>query len=236
MRAVADAKLTDMRILVVEDDEALGRAMAQSLVHAGYATDLVTNVADALHALSVEHFDALVLDLGLPDGDGYDVVRHLRQQGKSLPVLILTARDAVEDRVQGLDLGADDYVVKPIALAELQARLRALIRRSSGGSSPSLNLGRLQLDTLGRRAYLEGDALDLSAREWSVLEYLATHCRRIVSKEQLIQAITAWDRELSANAIEAYVHRVRGKIEGSGVVIRTVRGLGYMLEEVEDAH
>lgn len=210
--------------------------MAQSLAHAGYATDLIANVAAALHALAVEHFDAIVLDLGLPDGDGYEVVRHLRQHGKSLPVLILTARDAVEDRVQGLDLGADDYVVKPIAMAELQARLRALIRRSSGGSGPRFNIGRLELDTPGKRAYLAGQALDLSAREWSVLEYLATHSRRIVSKEQLIQAITAWDQELSANAIEAYVHRVRNKIEGSGVVIRTVRGLGYLLEEPEDAH
>jgi two-component system OmpR family response regulator len=224
-----------MRILVVEDDETLGRAMVQSLAHAGYATDLMTNVADALHALSVENFDAIVLDLGLPDRDGYDVVRHLRQHGKSLPVLILTARDAVEDRVQGLDLGADDYVVKPIAMAELQARLRALIRRSSGASSPRLTIGRLELDTPGKRAYLEGRSLDLSAREWSVLEYLATHSKRIVSKEQLIQAITAWDQELSANAIEAYVHRVRGKIEGSGTIIRTVRGLGYMLEEPDDA-
>lgn len=224
-----------MRILVVEDDITLGTAMLQSLVHAGYATDRVTNVADALHVLAVENFDALVLDLGLPDGDGYDVVRYLRKHGLALPVLILTARDAVEDRVQGLDLGADDYVVKPIAMAELQARLRALIRRSTGASNPRLNLGRLELDTPGKRAYVAGQALDLSSREWSVLEYLATHSRRIVSKDQLIQAITAWDQELSANAIEAYVHRVRVKIEGSGVVIRTVRGLGYMLEETENA-
>lgn len=225
-----------MRILVVEDDETLGTAMAKSLAHAGYATDLTVNVADALHALSVENFDAMVLDLGLPDRDGYDVVRHLRQRGISMPVLILTARDAVEDRVQGLDLGADDYVVKPIAMTELQARLRALIRRSSGASSPRFKIARLELDTSGKRAYHGAHPLDLSAREWSVLEYLATHSRRIVSKDQLIQAITAWDHELSANAIEAYVHRVRGKIEGSGVVIRTIRGLGYMLDEIEDAH
>jgi two-component system OmpR family response regulator len=224
-----------MRILLVEDDETLGAAMAQSLTHAGYATDLASNVADALHALSMENYDAIVLDLGLPDRDGYEVVRHLRQHGKSLPVLILTARDAVEDRVQGLDLGADDYVVKPIAMAELQARLRALIRRSSGASSPRFTIGKLELDTPGKRVYLAGQALDLSAREWSVLEYLATHSRRIISKEQLIQAITAWDQELSGNAIEAYIHRVRAKIEGSGVVIRTVRGLGYMLEETDDA-
>lgn len=235
MRTLADVKLT-MRILIVEDDEILGRSMAQSLTHGGYAADLVGSVADALHALSVENFDALILDLGLPDRDGYEVVRSLRLRGLSLPVLILTARDAVEDRIQGLDLGADDYVVKPIAMAELQARLRALIRRSSGASSPRFKIGQLELDTLGKRAYLKEHALELSAREWSVLEYLSTHSRRIISKEQLIQAITAWDQELSANAIEAYVHRVRGKIEGSGVVIRTVRGLGYMLEEFDNAH
>ena len=210
--------------------------MMQSLGHAGYAAELTTEIVDALHLLSVENFDALVLDLGLPDGDGYDVVRYLRKMGKALPVLILTARDAVEDRVQGLDLGADDYVVKPVAMAELQARLRALIRRSSGASSPRVDLGRLVLDMPGKRAYLAGLALDLSAREWSVLEYLATHSRRIVSKEQLIQAITTMDQELSANAIEAYVHRVRRKIEGSGIIIRTIRGLGYMLEEPENAY
>lgn len=235
VRGLADANLTTMRILVVEDDESLGNAMTQSLILADYAADYVGNVKNALHALSVEHFDALVLDLGLPDGDGYEVVRHLRRHGKLLPVLILTARDAVEDRVQGLDLGADDYLVKPVAMAELQARIRALIRRTSGTASPRFCIGQLELDTVGKQAYLKGSPLDLSAREWSVLEYLATHARRIVSKEQLIQAITSWEQELSANAIEAYVYRVRGKIEGSGTSIRTVRGLGYMLEEAEGA-
>ncbi|NNM69243.1 MAG: response regulator transcription factor [Gallionella sp.] len=222
-----------MRILIVEDDKTMAQAMAQSLTHAGFAADVVGNVADALHALSVENFDALVLDLGLPDRDGYEIVRHLRRRNLSIPVLILTARDAVEDRVQGLNLGADDYVVKPIAMAELQARVRALIRRSSGTSGPCFRIAKLELDPLGKRVSLDGQSLDLSAREWSVLEYLAMHSRRIISKEQLIQAITAWDKDLSANAIEAYVHRVRVKIEGSGVVIRTVRGLGYMLEEAD---
>ena len=223
-----------MRILVVEDDKTLGGAMKQSLIHAGYAADLVSTVADALHVLAVERFDALVLDLGLPDRDGYEVVRYLRQHRKYLPVLILTARDAVEDRVQGLDLGADDYVVKPIAMVELQARVRALIRRASGIGSPRFSIGRLELDTVAKQAYLKGKSLDLSGREWSVLEYLATHARRIVSKEQLLQAISGWDHDLSANAIEAYVHRVRAKIEGSEAVIRTVRGLGYMLENAND--
>ncbi len=225
-----------MRILLVEDDKTLGEAMAKSLIHAGYATDWVETAAAALHALSVENFDAMVLDIGLPDRDGYEVVRHIRQQGKLLPVLMLTARDAVEDRVQGLDLGADDYVVKPIAMAELHARVRALIRRRAGIASACFRIGRLELDAVGRRAHLDGRPLDLSAREWEVLEYLSTHDKRIVSKDQLIQAIAGWDQELSPNAIEAYVYRVRSKIENSGVVIRTVRGLGYMLEEVEDAH
>ncbi|MDE1941909.1 MAG: response regulator transcription factor [Betaproteobacteria bacterium] len=223
-----------MRILVVEDDRTLGKAMSASLEHAGFAVDWVHGIAAAQHMLGSEHFDAIVLDLGLPDGDGYVVVRALRQKGVTLPVLILTARDAVEDRVQGLDLGADDYIVKPVAMAELQARLRALIRRSAGTGSARFSIGALTLDTAGRRAFLQEQPLDLSGREWGVLEYLATHARRIVSKEQLIQALTSLGQDLSENAIEAYVHRLRGKIEGSGTVIRTVRGLGYMLEQSDE--
>ncbi len=209
--------------------------MSASLAHGGFAVDWVDRVGDALHLLGGERFDAVVLDLGLPDRDGYDVVRALRKRGQTLPVLILTARDAVEDRVQGLDLGADDYIVKPVAMAELQARLRALIRRSAGSAGSSrFNIGTLEIDTAGKRAFLMGQPLDLSGREWGVLEYLAVHTRRIVSKEQLIQALTGLGQELSENAIEAYVHRVRGKIEGSGTVIRTVRGLGYMLEKIDE--
>ncbi|NDU91267.1 MAG: response regulator transcription factor [Ferrovum sp.] len=224
-----------MRILIVEDDLTLGKAMSASLTHAGFAVDVAGNVKDALHLLAAENFDAIVLDLGLPDRDGYDIVRQLRQSGRLLPVLILTARDAVEDRVQGLDLGADDYIVKPIAMAELQARLRALIRRSFGTGSSRFSVGGLELDTAGKRAYLMGQSLELSGREWGVLEYLATHTRRIVSKEQLIQAITGLGQELSENAIEAYVHRLRSKIDGSGTIIRTVRGLGYMLEKIDES-
>jgi two-component system, OmpR family, response regulator len=224
-----------LRILLVEDDEMLGEAIARSLTQAGYAADWVQRADVALHALAVENFDLLVLDIGLPDQNGYEIVRHLRRRGQMLPVLILTARDAVEDRVLGLDLGADDYVVKPIAMAELHARIRALIRRRAGIASSCFRIGRLELDTAGKRASLDGRSLDLSGREWGVLEYLSSHDKRIVSKEQLIQAIAGWGQELSGNAIEAYVHRVRAKIEHSGVVIRTVRGLGYMLEESGDA-
>ena len=223
-------------VIVIEDDTNVRTSLVRALEGFGHAVVGADTAMAGLQSVVAMKPDVIVLDLGLPDRDGYEVVRSLRQRHLTLPVLILTARDAVEDRIQGLDLGADDYVEKPVAMAELQARLRALIRRSTGTGSPIFSIGMLELDTLGKRVYLHGGSLELSAREWSVLEYLATHSRRIVSKEQLIQAITAWDQELSANAIEAYVHRVRVKIEGSGVVIRTVRGLGYMLEEIDHAH
>ncbi|MDB6063622.1 MAG: response regulator [Verrucomicrobiaceae bacterium] len=224
-----------MRILVVEDDKALGAAITKSLQQAGFAVDWVETARTALQFLTLENFDLLLLDLGLPDSDGYTVVRKLRESGKSLPILILTARDALDDRVRGLDQGADDYVVKPIAMPELHARVRALLRRRMTGGNPSITLKKLVLDTVGRRAYVESRSIDLTAREWSVLEYLVGNSGRIVSKDQLIQAIASWDRELSQNAIEAYVHRIRGKIEGSEVVIKTVRGLGYLLEEPTNA-
>jgi len=219
-----------MRILLVEDDKALGATVAEALTLSGNATDWVTTAAHALHSLNIEHFDLLVLDLGLPDRDGFDVIREIRRAGKSLPILILTARDAVESRVKGLDLGADDYLVKPVAMAEVCARARALLRRGKSGD-PRITIGNLELDTIGKIAFINQQPLELSAREWSVLEYLATHCDKIISKEQLIQAITNMDQELSANAIEAYVHRLRNKLDGSHITIRTVRGLGYMLSE-----
>ena len=220
-----------MRILLVEDDDALGQAVLRALQHEGYATDLVRTGTAGLHALQLEHFDLLLLDLGLPDMDGTDVIRVVRQRKLTLPIMILTARDAVESRVQALDLGADDYMIKPVEIAELCARIRALVRRRSGNASPRLQLGQLELDLASKQAFAHGRALDCSAREWSVLEYLALHTGQIISKEQLIQAIANWDQTLSANAIEAYVHRVRTKLGDCGVVIRTVRGFGYMLNE-----
>jgi two-component system OmpR family response regulator len=219
-----------MRILLVEDDLTLRTTMKDSLFSGGFAVDAAASIGEALALLGSESFDAVVLDLGLPDGNGYAVLRHLRQHNNPLPVLILTARDAVEDRVAGLDLGADDYVVKPIALSELQARLRALIRRSFGKSDPLLKLGNLALDTVGKRLQVDGVPQDISAREWAVLEYLVAHAGRIVSKEQMIQAITSLEEDISANAIEAYVSRLRVKLTSAGVAIRTVRGLGYMME------
>ena len=222
-----------MRILLVEDDQSLGQAVLRSLQNAGYAADLVDTGKAALHALDVEHFDLLLLDLGLPDCDGCDVVRELRQRQIPLPILILSARDAVESRIQALDLGADDYMIKPVELSELGARIRALLRRHAGSAAPQLILGRLVLDLTSKQAFVDSNRLDYSAREWSVLEYLALHAGQVISKEQLIQAIANWDQALSANAIEAYVHRVRNKLGNCGVTIRTVRGFGYMLSEIE---
>ena len=220
-----------MRILVVEDDEMLGIAVAQTLQAAGYVADRVELAEHALHALQAEHFDLVILDLGLPDRDGYDVLRFLRQQKAEHLVLILTARDTLEDRVSGLNLGADDYLVKPVAMVELVARVGALLRRRNSASNTRLQLGRLELDMVGKRGYCDGELVEFSAREWSVLECLVGSVGRILSKEQLIQSITGWGQELSHNAIEAYVHRLRSKVEPAGIVIRTVRGLGYVIEE-----
>lgn len=220
-----------MRILIVEDDKTLGAAIATSLRREGYAVDWVETASAALQCATIEHFDLLLLDLGLPDSDGHAVVRALRENGQQLPVLILTARDRLDDRVQGLDEGADDYVIKPIAMLELHARIRALLRRRMNNANPRVVMGMLELDTVGKRAFVNSVSIDLSAREWSVLEYLVGRAGKIVSKDQLIQAITDWQSDLSQNAIEAYVHRVRSKIEGSSVTIRTVRGLGYLLDE-----
>lgn len=220
-----------MRILILEDDKILGAMIAKSLRQNGFAVDWAETAGAALQCLTVERFDLLILDLGLPDSDGHSVVRKLRQLGQSLPVLILTARDALDERVKGLDQGADDYVIKPIAMPELHARVRALLRRRMNNANPQVTVGKLVIDTVGKRAYIGSRNIELSAREWSVLEYLVGNSGRIVSKDQLIQAIAGWDKELTQNAIEAYVHRIRAKIEGSDITIRTVRGLGYMLEE-----
>ncbi len=220
-----------MRILLVEDDHELGAAMREALVLAGYTTDWVKTAGYALHALKFEHFDLLVLDLGLPDCDGTEIIRTLRSLRKTLPILILTARDSLESRIIGLDLGGDDYVVKPVAMAELCARIRALLRRNAAEGSSLWRLGRLELDIAGKIARIGNENLELTAREWSLLAYLAGSSGRIVSKEQLIQGIGGWDQELSPNAIEACVHRVRSKLTHAGVNIRTVRGLGYMLSE-----
>lgn len=220
-----------MRILIVEDDTTLAAGIARILEAEGWAVDIVRSGEQATLASQVERFDLLILDIGLPGIDGFEVLRRLRTQGRAVPVLILTARDAIDDRVRGLDQGADDYMAKPFAMSELAARVRALIRRSQSQSGPRMVHGPLVLDATARRAYLNDQPLELAAREWAVLEVLLARVEKVVSKEAIIQAVANWGDDLSQNAIEVYVSRLRAKLEPAGIHIRTVRGFGYMIEE-----
>ena len=220
-----------MRILIVEDDPVLADGLTRSLRATDYAVDCVGDGSEADHVLAAQNYDLVILDLGLPKLDGFEVLRRLRRRSSRVPVLVLTARDALDDRVRGLDLGADDYLTKPFDLPELEARLRALIRRGQSGGSSLITHGALALDTAGRRATLGGEPLELSARELGVLEVLMLRSGRVVNKEQLAEQLYGWDEEVGANAIEVYVHRLRKKLEPVGVTIRTIRGLGYLLEK-----
>jgi two-component system OmpR family response regulator len=220
-----------MRVLIVEDDPVLADGLTRSLRHSDYAVDCATDGEQADHVLTAQNYDLVILDLGLPGLDGFEVLKRLRRRGAAVPVLVLTARDALADRVKGLDLGADDYLTKPFDLPELEARARALIRRGQSGGSSLLVHGTLTLDTSGRRATLGGAPLELSARELGVLEVLMLRSGRVVNKEQLAEQLYGWDDEVGSNAIEVYVHRLRKKLEPAGVAIRTIRGLGYLLEK-----
>ena len=219
-----------MRILLIEDDALLADGLARALRHSGYVVDLADNGQLADKLLADNTYELAILDLGLPGLDGGEVLCRLRSRQQKTPVLVLSARLAVEERVRVLDLGADDYVVKPVRLDELEARVRALIRRGQGAAVPDLMLGRLRLDTVGKRAWLDDKALDLNAREWAALAFLTSRVNRIVSKEQLIQALYDWQDDISANAIEKLLSRLRSKLEVAGITIRTVRGLGYRFE------
>jgi two-component system, OmpR family, response regulator len=220
-----------MRVLIVEDDPVLADGLTRSLRGSDYAVDCVSDGGEADHVLTAQNYDLVILDIGLPRLDGYEVLRRLRRRGSKTPVLILTARDALDDRVKGLDLGGDDYITKPFDLPELEARVRALIRRGQSGGGSVLSHGTLTLDTVGRRATLSGEPLDLSARELGVLEVLMLRSGRVVNKDQLAEQLYGWDEEVGPNAIEVYVHRLRRKLEPAGVTIRTIRGLGYLLEK-----
>ena len=220
-----------MRILIAEDDAIMADGLTRSLRQAGYVVDRVGTGLEADSAVTRGEFDLMILDLGLPKMGGLEVLRRLRARQSRLPVLILTALDGVNDRVRGLDLGADDYLAKPFALNELEARVRALTRRGSAGVSSVLQHGELSYDQVGRVTEIHGKPLDLSARETGVLEILLQRVGRIVSKEQLVERLCEWGEEVSTNAIEVYVHRLRKKLEAGGVRIVTVRGLGYCLEK-----
>jgi two-component system OmpR family response regulator len=224
-----------MRILIAEDDSILTDGLTRSLRQHGYAVDTVTDGIAADAALMAQEFDLLILDLGLPRLSGLDVLSRLRARQSRLPVLILTAADSIEQRVNGLDHGADDYMAKPFSLSELEARVRALARRGAGGGGTLLRHGKLEFDQTGRVASVNDQPLELSAREISLLEILLTRSGRMVSKTQIVDHLCEWGEEVSSNAIEVYVHRLRKKLEDSGVKIATVRGLGYCLEREPSA-
>ena len=227
-----------MRILLVEDDAELGGAVSASLKREHYALDWVTDGVAAAAALSTSEYDLMILDLGLPKLSGLNVLKQLRGRGESqraLPVLVTTAMDAVNDRVEGLDAGADDYLVKPFALDELHARVRALIRRRNAASSSIIEHGNLSFDLTSRQAAAAGVPLELSVREAGILEVLLLRAGRAVTKEQLLEKLCAWDSDISLNAIEVYVHRLRKKLEPAGVQVRTFRGLGYCIDKVRSA-
>ena len=219
-----------MRLLLVEDDVMVASGIKLGLCDAGYAVDWVGSAERALDAAQAAAFDVAVIDIGLPKMDGLTLTSALRAAGHAFPVLILTARDALQDRVQGLDLGADDYMLKPFELPELLARLRALLRRSQAATSAVLTFGALEMDTAYRQARLAGAPLELGPREWTVLEYLLLQAPKPAAKDKLLQALTGWDKEITPNAIEVYVSRLRGKLEPAGIVLRAIRGFGYRLE------
>ena len=222
-----------MRLLIVEDNVELSRLVASGLMAAGYAADIVGNVMEARDALRSVNYAAMILDLGLPDGDGLSVLSELRRRADPLPVLVLTARNGLQDRVSGLRSGADDYLAKPFALEELVARLEAILRRPGQLLGASLNLGNLVFDTESRQVFIDGEPRVLSARETSVLEILLRRQGRVVPKKNVEDHIFGLEGEVASNAVEVYVSRLRKQLteHGAKVVIHTIRGVGYMMAE-----
>jgi two-component system OmpR family response regulator len=223
-----------MRILLIEDDELVADAIVRGLSLAGFTVDHSGSAESGRAALSAEHFDLAVVDIGLPGADGLSLLGALRQQGTVMPVLVLTARDTLADKIRAFDLGADDFLMKPFEQAELAARCRALIRRASLSPTGIVRLGRLTIDLNGHQLQIDAQPVELTRREWLVLESLAHNLGRIVTKDRLLQALAGWEQDLTPNAVETHVSRLRGKL-GSAAVIRTVRGLGYRLDDSAEA-
>ncbi|MFY9514064.1 MAG: response regulator transcription factor [Rubrivivax sp.] len=222
-----------MRILLVEDDRALSLGIRHALEHEGWRVDVLADGEQALgEGLTGQH-ELAVLDLGLPRRDGLSVLRHWRAQGSRMPVLLLTARDELVDRVQGLDAGADDYLVKPFDLPELLARLRALKRRAAGRVGETLALGELELDLSERELRFRGERVGLSPRELALTELLMQRAGRVVSKDSIVARLSSWEADFSENSVEVYVHRLRKRFAELGAVIKTVRGFGYVLEAAD---
>lgn len=216
-----------MRLLVVEDDPLLGDAIQAGLKQAGYAVDWVNDGLKADHALATEAYVAMVLDLGLPRLSGLEVLSRLRQRKSVLPVLILTARDTVEERIQGLDQGADDYLIKPFDLGELAARLRALIRRANGQPNPVLQVGEVELDPAAHSVTYQGRLVEVASREFTVLQALMLNVGRVMSRSQLEDRLYAWGQEVESNTVEVHIHHLRRKLYPG--LIETIRGVGYLI-------
>ncbi|MCO6055338.1 response regulator transcription factor [Pseudomonas sp. MOB-449] len=217
-----------MRLLLVEDDNALGAGVRTGLRQEGYTIDWLTDGASALHALQTEDFDLAILDLGLPRLDGVQVLQKLRAGGSTLPVLVLTARDALEDRVLGLDAGADDYLVKPFDLNELKARLRALLRRSAGRPQVLIEHAGVVLDPTSQQVSYQGNPVPLTPKEYQLLHELLSQPGKVLTRERLVQTLYGWDEEAESNTLEVHIHHLRKKLCSD--LIRTVRGIGYLVD------
>lgn len=222
--------LAGMKLLLAEDDATLSDALSARLHDAGFEVDVAADGATAQTRLLQEGYVLGIIDLGLPEVDGLTVLRRVRAHHPGLPLMILTALDAVEDRVAGLNAGADDYLTKPFEFPELEARIRSLLRRSQGVAGPVQHLGRLVVDRAGRRALVEGQALELSPREWGLLDLLVSQHGKVVTKDQIAEGWELDRADAGPSSIEVYIHRLRRKLLDSGLTIRTVRGLGYLLE------
>ena len=222
-----------MKILLVEDDAALGHAMSTSLNRSGYTVDWAHDGYEADIALHDHVYDAVILDLGLPKIDGFEVIKRMRGRKVMTPVIILTARDDLDDRIKGLDLGADDYLTKPFKLPELEARLRAQIRRNNASLASTIEYGPLVLNITDKMLTVNGEQMLLSPREFGVLEMLLSRVGRVVSKEAIVEALCKWDEGVGNNAIEVYIHRIRKKLEPLGINVLTIRGLGYLLQKAQ---
>lgn len=221
-----------MRILVVEDNLAMADGISTTLRNMGASVDVSHDGNEADEILKIQNFDLVVLDLNLPNLDGLEILRNLRHRQNKSQVLILTARGQLEDRVKGLDLGADDYLAKPFELLELEARVRALLRRLNDNRSPVIQIGRVAFDTVARTISIDGEIIELPKREFSLLEIFITRIGKVLSKEQIADGLANFDDYITPNAVEIYISRLRKKLKGTGLKIKTIRGLGYLMESI----
>ena len=224
-----------MRILLVEDNLMVAEGICEGLGKHAFAVDHLTAAEPAESALKLTHYELAIIDIGLPGISGHELIRRLRLAGQKVPLLILTARDGLQDRVHGLDLGADDYMVKPFHLQELLARMRALIRRSNAAVSSEISAAAISLNLVERTACHRGKSLDLTRREWEIMLHLVLACPNAVSKQKLVESLSQWENEITSNAIEIYVFRLRHKLRDKGINIRTIHGIGYRLDETDHA-